>query len=58
MIAPDCSKCGDELREFGGLIHSPPKDPLATPHEVDKYHICLSCWEQIKAWLDNRAIGT
>jgi len=40
-ISPVCDFCGSELKEFGGLLFSPPnKEGL-----VKKYHLCNMCYE-------------
>ncbi|MFH0928799.1 MAG: hypothetical protein V1818_00395 [Candidatus Aenigmatarchaeota archaeon] len=41
-IKPICDKCGDELKEFGGILLSPPDDDM-----VKKWHLCKSCCESI-----------
>ncbi len=41
-----CDKCTKPLKEQGGLIFSPP-DKF---HQLKKYHICVNCWEELKAW--------
>ncbi|HEY2826661.1 MAG TPA: hypothetical protein VGJ04_03590 [Pirellulales bacterium] len=54
MINPTCDKCGSELREFGALAFSPPHSlPDDTPgREVEKYHLCQSCWLEFTRWLE------
>ena len=47
MIKPKCSKCGKELKEFGALMFSPPNHYRSDIDIVDKYHICIICWEKI-----------
>jgi hypothetical protein len=42
-IKPVCSRCGKELKEFGGLLFSPPEDD----DMVKKWHLCKSCCEII-----------
>ena len=58
MISPTCDKCGGELEEFGALAFSPP-ETLAddTPgREVEKYHLCQSCWLEFKRWLEKKSL--
>lgn len=43
-INPICNKCGNELKEFGGLIFS----PLDKKDIVKKYHICRKCFKKIE----------
>ncbi|MFH1473904.1 MAG: hypothetical protein ABIE55_03345 [Candidatus Aenigmatarchaeota archaeon] len=42
-IKPVCSKCDNELKEFGGILFSPPDDDDMTK----KWHLCKSCYESI-----------
>lgn len=42
MIKPICCRCGKELKEFGAILLSPPKDDM-----VKKYHICVECFIKI-----------
>jgi len=53
MIKPTCDRCRQELTTFGGLAFSPPEVlPAGTPcKEVNKYHICVVCWEQFMKWV-------
>jgi len=41
-IKPKCDKCGMELKEFGGILLSPPKG-----HIVKKFHLCKVCYREI-----------
>lgn len=52
-MEPKCDKCGNTLDTYGALAFSPPeKMPDGScKHEVEKYHICLSCWKLFKDWL-------
>ena len=43
MIAPVCDKCKDELKEFGGILLSPPDEES----KVKKFHLCLKCYDEI-----------
>ena len=49
-IAPTCDKCGKELTQFGAILFSPP-DEAST---VKKFHLCVSCYEEIRATLKNQ----
>ena len=42
-ITPQCDRCKKELKEFGGLLFSPPDEKK----EVKKFHLCKSCYEII-----------
>lgn len=44
MIEPKCDNCGDELKEFGGILLSPPDKE----NKVVKDHLCITCYETIK----------
>jgi hypothetical protein len=52
-IKPKCDKCGNELKEYGGLAFSPPRTlPDESPSlDVNKYHICADCWRKFLEWL-------
>lgn len=39
-IKPKCSICGDELRDYGALMFSPPNREGITI----KWHVCKKCW--------------
>jgi len=41
-IKPKCDKCGQELKEFGGILLSPPKGRI-----VKKFHLCKNCYREI-----------
>jgi hypothetical protein len=43
-IKPTCDKCGKELKEFGGILLSPPDND----RKVSKYHLCKDCYEEIE----------
>lgn len=43
-IKPNCNKCKKELKDFGGILLSPP-DRLSM---VKKFHICKKCYGGIK----------
>jgi len=43
-ISPTCDVCGKKLKEFGGLIFSPPDKKDI----VRKYHICQDCFKRLK----------
>ena len=43
-IKPKCDKCGEELKEFGGILLSPPD----IDRRVIKYHLCKNCYEEIE----------
>lgn len=41
-----CIKCGETLREPGGLLFSPPTD-----NKCDKAHLCKRCWAMLVSWI-------
>jgi len=41
-IKPKCDKCKKELKEFGGILLSPPKKNM-----VRKFHLCQGCYREI-----------
>lgn len=41
-IAPVCDVCKKELKDFGGLLFSPPNEKST----VHKYHICKKCYKK------------
>jgi hypothetical protein len=41
---PKCDVCKKELKDFGGIIFSPP-DRVS---KVKKYHICKDCFKKLK----------
>ena len=49
-IKPICNKCSEELKEFGGILLSPPEND----DRVKKYHLCKKCFEEIKVKLKNK----
>jgi hypothetical protein len=56
MISPTCDKCNRELQDFGALAFSPPETQPdgSSGREVEKYHLCASCWQEFKLWLERR----
>ena len=49
-IKPVCNKCGEELKEFGGILLSPPDKKDC----VKKYHLCKKCFEEMESELKNK----
>ncbi len=47
-ITPNCDNCGEELKEFGGLLFSPPNKE----NKVEKFHLCVNCYEKIQEALE------
>ncbi|MEK7630409.1 MAG: hypothetical protein AAB417_00040 [Patescibacteria group bacterium] len=45
-IKPKCDKCKKELKEFGGILLSPPKG-----NTVKKFHLCKKCYQEAARWL-------
>ncbi len=48
MLKIKCDSCGNELKEPGALLFSPPCGA-----QCIKIHICRSCWENISVLLTN-----
>jgi hypothetical protein len=44
MLSVACDRCGNLLTEPGALVFSPPQ---ADCQQVEKYHLCVSCWAEI-----------
>ena len=42
-IKPICDKCKNELKEFGGILLSPPD----SENKVKKFHLCNECYNKI-----------
>lgn len=42
-IKPFCDMCKKELKEFGGILFSPPKGKI-----VKKFHICKPCYMKLE----------
>lgn len=50
----NCDRCDRELTEKGAILLSPPKE-IDGSEAVQKYHICVRCWEWlIKFTVDKR----
>ena len=47
-INPHCHMCGNTLDDYGALAFSPPDNY----EDCHKYHICRTCWPQIREALD------
>lgn len=43
-INPRCDKCKNELKEFGGILLSPPN----WKSEVKKFHLRAFCYKEIE----------
>lgn len=37
-----CDRCGEELKEPGGLVFSPPEAGVSL-----KFHVCDKCWPSV-----------
>lgn len=42
-IKPKCDKCKKELKEFGGILLSPPDKKQM----VKKFHLCKTCYKDL-----------
>ncbi len=47
-IKPKCNKCKKELKDFGGILLSPPDKR----DRVRKYHICKICYKDFEKTLN------
>jgi len=43
-IRPICDFCKRELSDFGGLVFSPPENTEIGNSEVEKLHVCKTCY--------------
>ena len=48
-IKPKCDKCKIELKEFGGILLSPPNKNI-----VKKFHLCRKCYHEISRGLGKK----
>ncbi|MGB2580672.1 MAG: hypothetical protein WBC83_03175 [Minisyncoccia bacterium] len=48
-IRPECDKCEEELKDFGGILLSPPNKK----DMVRKFHLCQKCYKEISKDLKN-----
>jgi hypothetical protein len=48
-IKPTCDMCGEELKEFGGILLSPPQGIL-----VKKFHLCVDCYTKVAGQLEKK----
>ena len=48
-IDPKCDRCKIELKEFGGILLSPPDKE----NKVRKFHLCKACYEKITSTFNN-----
>ena len=55
MITPKCDKCGQELKTYGALAFSPPKEngDGGCDRTVEKIHLCTECWSEFLAFLSS-----
>lgn len=49
-IKPKCDRCKKELKEFGGILFSPPDKK----NMVMKLHLCKKCYTAIYQSLSNK----
>jgi len=52
-IKPLCDMCKTELKEFGAIFLSPPKETKKGVQEVVKMHLCKSCYAKILKFMQN-----
>ena len=50
MLDLKCDQCGRDLKEPGALVFSPPK---GEGWLVEKYHLCVDCWQAIAEQVRN-----
>ena len=48
-IKPKCDKCRKELKEFGGILLSPPNG-----NTVRKFHLCKPCYGKTVRFIRNK----
>jgi hypothetical protein len=56
MIAPVCDNCGNELKEFGGILFGPPDETIMYKGLIPmtpKFHLCVSCFNMIETIILN-----
>lgn len=49
-IRPTCDKCNEELKEFGGILLSPPN----REGKVRKFHLCVACYTDLVKEFNNK----
>lgn len=42
-IKPICDSCDQELKDFGGILLSPPNKKS----QVKKFHLCVKCYKDL-----------
>lgn len=47
MLKIKCDRCYNELDDPGALVFSPP-----VSYDVKKFHICNSCWFDLREWIE------
>jgi hypothetical protein len=52
MIEIECDRCQAEMFAPGALVFSPPPVGGEAPSGVKKIHVCLTCWDQLAAFLN------
>jgi hypothetical protein len=52
MLELKCNRCGDELKEPGALVFSP---PTGDGWLVEKFHLCVDCWSLVSGQLKARS---
>ena len=51
MIRPKCMQCNSPLKDFGGILLSPPNQS----NSVKKYHLCVWCYQEIYEEIRSRS---
>lgn len=56
-ISPICDFCKKELTDFGGLVFSPPENAEAGNSQVEKLHVCKTCYQGMRSMFMKDAEG-
>lgn len=48
-ISPICDFCKNELTDFGGLVFSPPENTETGTSQVEKLHVCKTCYQGMRS---------
>jgi hypothetical protein len=48
-ISPICDFCKKELTDFGGLVFSPPDNNETGNSQVEKLHVCKTCYQGMRS---------
>lgn len=57
MISPNCDNCGNELKDFGGILFGPPDDTVLYKGKIPmtpKFHLCVKCYTEVENFILNK----